>query len=160
MMSKKITISKNLIFLRQSNQLSIEAVANKIGVSRQAVAKWETGDSVPDIINCDRLAELYQVSVDDLLHYDEAEEGIGIPPKGKYMFGITKLGERGQVVIPKQARDTMRLKAGDTFVILGDDNPGTRGIALVPAEQFEHAAREMLNSLHAGNPDTGRKPCE
>ncbi|WP_328587810.1 helix-turn-helix domain-containing protein [Konateibacter massiliensis] len=159
MKSKKIVIGKNLAYLRQNSRLSIEAVANKIGVSRQAVAKWETGETVPDIINCDKLAELYQVSVDDLLHYDADEEKLGIPPKGKYMFGITKLGERGQVVIPKQARDKMRLKAGDTFVVLGDDNPGTRGIALVPAEQFEQAARAMLNSINVGifQEDTGEE---
>lgn len=94
---------------------------------------------------------------ENLLHYDAAKEGIGIPPKGKYMFGITKLGERGQVVIPKEARDTMKLRTGDTFVVLGDDNPETRGIALVPVEQFERAAREMLSSLYPGNSGTEKK---
>lgn len=44
--SKKININKNLVYLRKSSHMSIEEVADKIGVSRQAVAKWENGDTI------------------------------------------------------------------------------------------------------------------
>lgn len=45
-------ISANLTTLRQYHKYSQEDVAEKIGVTRQAVAKWESGETVPDILNC------------------------------------------------------------------------------------------------------------
>lgn len=148
MNSKIINISKNLIYLRKINHLSLEEVADKIGVSRQAVAKWESGDTIPDIMNCLSLSNLYDVSVDDLLHYDGETEEISIAPKGKHMFGTIVIGERGQVVIPKQARDMLGLKAGDMLVVLGDENPGTAGLALIPSELFMKVTKEMLKAYY------------
>ena len=58
------------------------------------------------------------------------------PPRGKHVFGVVQVGERGQIVIPKRAREIFRLERGATLVVLGDTNPGTAGIALVPAEFF------------------------
>lgn len=93
------------------------------------------------------MAELYDVSLDDLLHYDSRSEKIGIAPRGKHIFGTTVLGERGQVVIPKQARDIFGLKAGDMLMVLGDETPGSRGLALVCAEEFMQAAKEIMDRL-------------
>ncbi len=45
-------------------------------------------------------------------------------PKGKYIFGTVKVGEKGQIVIPKEARDTFDIKAGDTLLVLGDAETG------------------------------------
>lgn len=53
-------------------------------------------------------------------------------PKGKYAWTAT-VGEKGQIVIPKQARDIFNIKPGDTLIILGDEK---RGIAIPPKEQF------------------------
>ncbi len=47
---------------------------------------------------------------------------------GKYMFGTAKVGERGQIVIPKEAREVMGIKPGDTLLVLGDTK---QGLALV-----------------------------
>lgn len=148
MNSKKMNINTNLSFLRKANGMTLEEVADKINVSRQAVAKWENGDSVPDILNCVSLAELYDVSVDDLLHYDGETEEASIAPKGKHLFGTTVVGERGQIVIPKQARDLLKIKAGDTLVVLGDENPGTKGIALVPSELFMKTTKEIVDMFY------------
>ena len=52
---------------------------------------------------------------------------IPVKGKGKHMFGSVKVGERGQIVIPKEARDIFGIKAGDILFVLGDE---TRGIAL------------------------------
>lgn len=144
----KINISKNLVFLRKANRMTLEEVADKINVSRQAVAKWENGDTIPDIINCVSLADLYNVSVDDLLHHNGETEEANIAPKGKHIFGTTVMGERGQVVIPKQARELLNLKAGNTLVVLGDENPTTKGIALVPSEMFMKATKEILDAFY------------
>ena len=85
MKMQKSNIAYNLTTLRQLNKFSQEEVAERIGVSRQAVAKWEAGQSVPDILNCDALAKLYDVELDDLIHYDQEQTGKGIPPKGKHL---------------------------------------------------------------------------
>ena len=54
-------------------------------------------------------------------------------PKGKYAWTAT-VGEKGQIVIPKQAREVFDIKPGDTLVLLGDEK---RGIAIPPKSQFE-----------------------
>ena len=53
-------------------------------------------------------------------------------PKGKYAWTAT-VGEKGQIVIPKQAREIFGIKPGDTLILLGDEE---RGIAIPPKESF------------------------
>ena len=55
-------------------------------------------------------------------------------PKGKYAWTAT-VGEKGQIVIPKQAREIFNIKPGDTLVLLGDEE---RGIAIPPKSAFEN----------------------
>ncbi|MBQ2734206.1 MAG: AbrB/MazE/SpoVT family DNA-binding domain-containing protein [Clostridia bacterium] len=45
-------------------------------------------------------------------------------PKGKHIFGTVKVGEKGQIVIPKEARDLFAIRPGDTLLILGDEENG------------------------------------
>lgn len=82
MKMQKSNIANNLTTLRKLNKFSQEDVADRIGVSRQAVAKWEAGESVPDIVNCDALAQLYNVKLNDLIHHDREKTGHNIAPKG------------------------------------------------------------------------------
>ena len=63
----KSMISENLLTLRKRSGYSQEYVAEQVGVSRQAVAKWESGDTVPDLTNSMALARLYDVTLDDLV---------------------------------------------------------------------------------------------
>ena len=127
-------LAKNLSALRRTTGLSQEKAAEAVGVTRQALAKWESGETTPDVLHSDKLAELYGVSLDDLLHYEQKPGGVPPPPRGKHVFGVVQMGERGQIVIPKRAREIFSLNRGDTLVVLGDTNPGTAGIALVPAQ--------------------------
>ncbi len=53
--------------------------------------------------------------------------------KGKYLFGICKVNEKGQIVIPSEARKVFDIKAGDSLIMMGDKK---KGIALVKAETF------------------------
>ena len=55
-------------------------------------------------------------------------------PKGKYAWTAT-VGEKGQIVIPKQARNVFNIKPGDTILLLGDEK---RGIAIPPNGAFSH----------------------
>lgn len=135
-------ISENLLTLRKHSHFSQEAVAEKIGVSRQAVAKWESGETVPDILNCEKLAKLYDVSLDDLVHYNSQESILPIAPKGKYLFGTVTIGDKGQIVIPVKARKIFDLKPGDDLVMLGDVE---QGLALVKA----HFLLDMMEQYQA-----------
>lgn len=66
-----IEIANRLVNLRKSNHLSQEALAEKLGISRQAVSKWERAEASPDTDNLIMLARLYKVSLDELLRTDE-----------------------------------------------------------------------------------------
>jgi len=147
MNNSKSNIAANLRYLRNRLGLSQEEVAEKIGVSRQSVAKWENGDSLPDIIKCEALADLYDVSLNDLVRYNPEEEGFPIPPKNKHLFGVVTLGERGQIVLPKKARDTFNLKHGDRLVVLGDTNPTSAGIALIDSQTFLQMTGQVIDNL-------------
>lgn len=143
----KNMISANLKRLRKYHKYSQEEVADQIQVSRQAVAKWESGETIPDIINCNALAQLYNVTLDDLINYDENKEGVAIPPKGKHMFGVVTVGERGQIVIPKKAREIFSIKSGDTLLVLGDEDPERAGIAIVKIENFLKMSSKILEVM-------------
>ena len=147
MNTPRSNIAANLRHLRKANRMSQEEVAEKIGVSRQAVAKWENGDSLPDLVNCEALANLYDVSLDDLVRYDAEAEGMPIPPRNKHLFGVVTLGERGQIVLPKKARDIFNLKPGDTLVVLGDTSPQTPGIALIDSQSFLRMTGQAIESI-------------
>ncbi|MCI8529911.1 MAG: helix-turn-helix transcriptional regulator [Lachnospiraceae bacterium] len=62
-----IEIAKRLTELRKSNNLSQEALAEKMGISRQAVSKWERAEASPDTDNLILLSKIYGISLDDLL---------------------------------------------------------------------------------------------
>ena len=121
----------NLISLRKMHRLSQEELAEKLGISRQTISKYETGESVPDIEKCKVIAEYFEVSIDNLVNYSEQETGLLVPPKGKHLFGMVKLGDKGQIVIPAKARKIFDLKPGDNLIVLGDE---AQGLAIMKEE--------------------------
>ena len=131
-------ISKNIMFLRRRANLSQEALAEQIDVSRQTLAKWESGESIPDVLHCDRIAEFFDLGLDDLLHTDL--QTVPVPQKGRYVFGTVTEGEKGQIVIPVKARRVFGIKPGDSLMVLGDED---RGLALIRADFFLEVARQM-----------------
>ncbi len=130
----------NLVSLRKMKQMSQEQLAEAVGVSRQTISKYETGEALPDIDKCKAMAELFDVSLDDLVNYDKQASGLGIPPKGKHMFGLVKVGDKGQIVIPAKARKIFGIEPGDNLVILGDE---TQGLALIVERSF----MKLFNNL-------------
>ncbi len=137
-------LADNLIFLRNIKGLSQEQVAEVIGISRQSYSKWEQGETYPDIDKCDKLAKFYGVTLDSLVHQNDkiGNSKLAPAPVGKHLWGTVTIGGKGQIVIPKAARDTFDLSEGDRLVVLGDDS---EGIALVKAEIFEQRMQEALN---------------
>lgn len=69
-------------------------------------------------------------------------------PDGKYIFGVARMGEKGQIVIPKHARDVFHLKPGDQLLVLGDE---AQGLALVKAEQLQGFAQQILAAMRDGS---------
>ena len=125
---------ENLIQLRKLNKLSQEELAEKVGVTRQSIAKWEAGDSVPDIEKSKILAEIFNVTLDDLVNYETgATLGVPAPPRGKHLFGIVTVGDKGQIVIPAKARRIFGISPGDELVVLGDES---QGLAIIKADGF------------------------
>ena len=140
-------LKDNLVMLRRMNGYSQEHVAEKIGISRQAYAKWESGETIPDIEKASLLAQMYGVTLDSLLKTEDIE-GVGIlppAPQGKNIWGSVVLGDRGQIVIPKAARDRFGMKAGDRLIVASDEI----GIALFQAEFFEGKMREVMDLISA-----------
>ena len=66
-------IADRLIELRKKNGLSQDELADKLSISRQAVSKWERGESLPDTENLIALSRLYSVSLDDLVANEKKE---------------------------------------------------------------------------------------
>lgn len=148
MKNKKLTIANNIIYLRRINHLSIEELSNELNVSRQAVAKWEHGESIPDLLNCIAIADVFDVSMDELLHYDGSNDTISIAPKGKHFFGTTTIEADGKASIPKEALEILHFEVGEELVVLGDENPETAGLALVSKKEFMKTTKELLNKLY------------
>ena len=61
----------------------------------------------------------------------------------KYIFGVVKISEKGQIVIPRDARKLYDLKAGDALLLLGDKN----GLALVKTQIFQDAVSQIVEDI-------------
>ena len=146
-------LKENLILLRTIHGFSQEEIAGRINISRQAYAKWESGATIPDIQKCALLAGIYGVTVDSLLK-EEKVEGLGaIPPAppGKSIWGTVTVNDRGQIVIPKDAREQYGITGGTRLVVCGDEV----GIALVPVETFESGMKKAMEYAYI---DANRLP--
>ena len=131
----------NLVQMRKMKQMTQEDIAEKVGVTRQAVAKWEAGETIPDLEKCRCLAELFGVSLDDLTNF-EPKDNLGL-------FGVVTVGDKGQIVIPAKARKTFGIAAGDQLVVLGDE---AQGMAIIKAESFLSIA-EAVKKLQQATPE-------
>ena len=143
-----IMLNDNIVMLRNINGYSQEEVAEKIGISRQAYAKWEKGETIPDIERCLKLAELYDTTLDALVKF-EGKIGntvLAPGPKGKHIFGTAKVNARGQIVIPKKARELFGINCGDDLVVLADE---AEGIAIIKAEIFEKRLNDTWSRMKA-----------
>ncbi len=69
-----MTFSEKLKSIRKKSGMSQEKLAEKIGVSRQAITKWETGAGIPDIENMIAVSALFNISLDELLSNEKVEK--------------------------------------------------------------------------------------
>ena len=63
--------------------------------------------------------------------------------EGKYLFGVVKVGDKGQIVIPRDARKIYDIKPGDSLMLLGDQ----KGIAMLKTEIFQSMIDQAMEGL-------------
>lgn len=69
-------------------------------------------------------------------------------PKGKHLFGTVKVGEKGQIVIPKDARKIFNINPGDSLIVLGDES---QGLAILKSDDFLEFADRIINAKEVGD---------
>jgi len=124
-------LGETLLYLRKRHRYTQEDVAEQLGVSRQTIAKWENNESIPDVLSAAKLAELFDVSLDEMLSEETMDFGLEIGPKGKYLFGLLTVGANGELILPEKARRLFHIHPGDELLLLGDVE---RGLALLNGE--------------------------
>ena len=129
-----LCIAENLKFLRYRNGYTLEAIAEIISVSRQSVAKWESGDSVPDVMNCVKLASLYKITLDELVNSPLKNViADNFASDGNRICGVLELSPDSTIRIPDLVKQTFNIHCGDKLLLLADIR---QGIALVKCSQF------------------------
>ena len=130
-----ICLADNLKMMRNKYGYTLEGMAEIISVSRQTIAKWELGESYPDIINCQKLAALYKVSLDELVNKPLSEMAEAeFDCKNDRICGILDVKEDGTIRIPEPVLELFDIHTGEKVMLLADRR---QGIALVKCSQFD-----------------------
>ncbi len=74
--------------------------------------------------------------------------------KGKHIFGTVKVGEKGQIVIPKEAREIFDIKVGDSLLVIGDEK---KGIAIAKASVMKNLVHKILEGMGEVRKRKGKK---
>lgn len=129
-----ICIADNLKLLRYKHDYTLEAIAEIISVSRQSVAKWEAGDSVPDVVNCIKLASLYKITLDELVNkpLTSAVSGVFATEEGR-TCGVLEISPESTIRLPDPVMEMFDLHCGDKVLLLADRK---QGLALVKCSKF------------------------
>ena len=128
----------NLFHYRKMLRLSQEEMAERVGVSRQAYAKWESGDTVPELRYCTVLANLFDITLDELVSArDQVQNG----PPGKHVLGVVVPDENGMIRLPVRALHLVGVGPGERLLLLADEK---QGLALVSYSMYRNFASEIL----------------
>jgi len=114
-----IEIANRLVEMRKEKGLSQEALAAELGISRQAVSKWERAESSPDTSNLITLAKLYNMSLDELLNTDQEKFESGEPDEKKAFFDDVAKGKKDQPDYVNFGWRGIHVKEGDDEVHVG-----------------------------------------
>ena len=130
-----ICISDNLRILRQRNNYTLEQLSEIIDVSRQTIAKWEMGETLPDIANCVKLVTLFKVTLDEFVTMPirEMKEEVSTGADNGHVMGVLDVGSDGQINIPESVLHLFDIQSGEKVLLLADEK---QGIAIVKCSQF------------------------
>lgn len=136
-------MNEKLRQLRMKHKMTQEMLAEQLGVSRQTVAKWENGESTPDVVRCSELAAVFGLELADIarIFLPENPEDDG-RPVGKYIFGRCILTDN-KIVIPDAAMQVFGLQEGDELILVGDVK---QGLALFPSKRVNDFVKEFQNA--------------
>ena len=84
-------MGNKILELRKQNHMSQEQLAEKIGVARQTISKWELGETSPDIEQSKKLAQIFQVSLDELVQNDIVSKNNNKIISTKWILNILKI---------------------------------------------------------------------
>lgn len=130
-----LCIADNLRLMRGKHGYTMENLAEIISVSRQTVAKWESGESYPDIMNCMKLSSLYKISLDELVNKPLREvESDDFTSTDNKICGVLDISEKGTIRIPAPVMEMFDLHPGERVLLLADRK---QGIAMVKCSQFD-----------------------
>ena len=130
-----LCLADNLRLMRNKHGYTLENLAEIISVSRQTIAKWEAGESYPDIVNCMKLASLFKLSLDELVNKPLGEiDTDSFTVKDDKICGVLDIAEDGIIVMPEIILDMFDIKPGSKILLLADKR---EGIALVKCSQFD-----------------------
>ena len=87
----------NLLRLRKYNKMSQQELASRLAYSDKAISKWELGDNIPDIFTLQKIAELFNVPVDDLIKPNIAMRKTAVPMKKRIM--VTAISAGGGLLV-------------------------------------------------------------
>lgn len=133
-------MSDTLRKLRMEARMTQEDLAERMNVSRQSVAKWESGDSVPDVIKCGELAKIFDITIEDIaLLFMGKEEQAKMIPKNKFIFGKCIVTDH-KITLPDEAMRVFGIKEGEELVLLGDIECG---LALMPLSAIDSFIKEF-----------------
>ena len=125
----RLCIADNLNLMRQKSGYSLQALADIFSVSRQTIAKWEMGDSYPDLMNCMKLASLYKVSLDELVNKPMREiQNSDFLSLDNKIGGVIDVSEEGTIRIPDTVLEMFDIHPGEKVLLLADKK---QGIALI-----------------------------
>lgn len=129
-----LCIADNLKLMRNKQGYTLEGLAEIISVSRQTIAKWEAGESYPDIMNCVKLATLFKISLDELVNKPLREAQVNDFSTGENKIcGVLDLTEEGTITLPKLVMEMFNIHPGEKILLLADRK---QGIAIVKCSQF------------------------
>lgn len=152
-----MTLGQTIKYYRIKFNLSQSELGNQIGVSRQAVTKWETDTGIPDINNIQSLAKLFQISIDTLLSSDHHVQSL-YESKIEYDVDMLKdfdmnLGTLGEVIIEGYEGEKLIIQLSSStyqelqkdFKIKFDDNKERLDIDLMTKDYVTKIQRRDIN---------------
>lgn len=110
-----MTLAEKILSLRTARGMSQDDLAEKLEISRQSVSKWETGQSIPDLDKIIRLADLFGVSVDELVREGERPQ----PPEPPQPQVVYVERERKQELSPVQKLGIIMEASGAALAVIG-----------------------------------------
>lgn len=137
-------LGEQLISLRKLNKFSQKALAKNLGVTRQTIAKWESNESIPDLLTADKLAKLYKIPINALIDFNQECKQPKSCTNDRYVFGTVEVNLNGEIKFPKEALETFQIKPRDEFLLLGDLE---RGFELLYTEYFWKSIQKNVEDL-------------